>query len=154
MNIAIIGSGNVGKALAKSSVRAGHKVTMTATSAEKAAEAAKATGAHAAKSNQEAVAEADLVIARETIDLILLDVHLPDINGFDVLERLRIDAVTAVIPIVVLSADATPGQVKRFRDAGANEYLTKPLDLKLLLTLIDNYLGDDDSSGEAPVESK
>ena len=75
-------------------------------------------------------------------DLILLDVHLPDINGFDVLERLRADASTANIPIVVLSADATPGQVRRFRDAGANEYLTKPLDLKLLLALIDNYLGD------------
>jgi CheY-like chemotaxis protein len=75
-------------------------------------------------------------------DLILLDVHLPDINGFDVLERLRADSATANIPIVVLSADATPGQVRRFRDAGANEYLTKPLDLKLLLTLIDNYLGD------------
>ena len=72
----------------------------------------------------------------------LIDVHLPDINGFDVLERLRADAATANIPIVVLSADATPGQVRRFRDAGANEYLTKPLDLKLLLALIDNYLGD------------
>jgi CheY-like chemotaxis protein len=81
-------------------------------------------------------------------DLILLDVHLPDINGFDVLERLRADTSTANIPIVVLSADATPGQVRRFRDAGANEYLTKPLDLKLLLTLIDNYLGD---AGDAPV---
>jgi CheY-like chemotaxis protein len=69
-------------------------------------------------------------------------VHLPDINGFDVLERLRADSATANIPIVVLSADATPGQVRRFRDAGANEYLTKPLDLKLLLTLVDNYLGD------------
>jgi CheY-like chemotaxis protein len=74
-------------------------------------------------------------------DLILLDVHLPDVNGFDVLERLRLDPSTANIPIVVLSADATPGQVRRFRDAGANEYLTKPLDLKLLLTLVDNYLG-------------
>jgi CheY-like chemotaxis protein len=85
-------------------------------------------------------------------DLILLDVHLPDINGFDVLERLRLDAATANIPIVVLSADATPGQVRRFRDAGANEYLTKPLDLKLLLTLIDNYLGD--ANGESVPESE
>jgi CheY-like chemotaxis protein len=84
-------------------------------------------------------------------DLILLDVHLPDINGFDVLERLRMDSATAKIPIVVLSADATPGQVRKFREAGANEYLTKPLDLKLLLTLIDNYLGND-SPEEAAVK--
>ncbi|MEO9181482.1 MAG: response regulator [Acidimicrobiales bacterium] len=87
-------------------------------------------------------------------DLILLDVHLPDINGFDVLEQLRADPTTAIIPIVVLSADATPGQLKRFRDAGANEYLTKPLDLKLLLTLIDSFLGDTSASTEAPADLK
>jgi 8-hydroxy-5-deazaflavin:NADPH oxidoreductase len=68
MKIAIIGSGNVGKALAKSSVKAGHKVTMSATSAEKAAESAKATGAHAASSNQEAVKDADLVIVAVPYD--------------------------------------------------------------------------------------
>jgi CheY-like chemotaxis protein len=78
---------------------------------------------------------------------------LPDINGFDVLERLRLDAATANIPIVVLSADATPGQVRRFRDAGANEYLTKPLDLKLLLTLIDHYLGQGDTTEEPAADS-
>jgi 8-hydroxy-5-deazaflavin:NADPH oxidoreductase len=62
MKVAILGSGNVGKALAKSGVRAGHSVTLTATTPEKAAEAAKATGAHAAASNVEAVKDADLVI--------------------------------------------------------------------------------------------
>jgi CheY-like chemotaxis protein len=86
-------------------------------------------------------------------DLILLDVHLPDINGFDVLQRLRTDPVTATIPIVVLSADATPGQVRKFSEAGANEYFTKPLDLKLLLGLIDNYLGND-STEESTAEKK
>jgi 8-hydroxy-5-deazaflavin:NADPH oxidoreductase len=62
MKIAIIGSGNVGKALARSSIRAGHKVTLSASSPETAAEAAEATGAHAARSNVEAVEDADLVI--------------------------------------------------------------------------------------------
>lgn len=85
-------------------------------------------------------------------DLILLDVHLPDINGFEVLERLRLDPSTATIPIVVLSADATPGQVRRFCDAGANEYLTKPLDLKLLLSLIDNLLGGNEAPEEPAID--
>ncbi len=62
MQVAILGSGNVGKALATSGVRAGHTVTLTATTPEKAAEAAKATGAHAAASNVEAIKDADLVI--------------------------------------------------------------------------------------------
>ncbi len=62
MKIAIIGSGNVGKALAKSSLRGGHSVTMSSANPDKAAEAAKAVGAHAARSNVEAVTDADLVI--------------------------------------------------------------------------------------------
>ena len=62
MTIAIIGSGNVGKALATSSVRAGHSVTMCSANPEKAAEVAKAVGAHAAKSNVAAVGDADIVI--------------------------------------------------------------------------------------------
>lgn len=62
MKVAIIGAGNVGQALASSGVKAGHAVTITATSNEKAAEAAKATGARAGSSNVEAVKDADLVI--------------------------------------------------------------------------------------------
>lgn len=62
MNIAVIGSGNVGKALAGSSVRAGHKVTISSAHPEKAAEAASAVGATAAKSGADAVKGAEVVI--------------------------------------------------------------------------------------------
>jgi NADPH-dependent F420 reductase len=62
MKIAIIGSGKVGKALAASSLRAGHAVTLSAANPEHAAEAAKATGAQAAHSNMDAVKGADIVI--------------------------------------------------------------------------------------------
>jgi NADPH-dependent F420 reductase len=68
MKIAIIGSGKVGKALARSSVKAGHQVTLSATSADNAAEAAKATGAHAATSNVEAVKDAEIVIVAVPYD--------------------------------------------------------------------------------------
>lgn len=68
MKIAIIGSGNVGKALAKSGARAGHHVTLSASSVDHAAEAAKATGAHVASSNVEAVKDADLVIVAVPYD--------------------------------------------------------------------------------------
>ncbi len=68
MNIAIIGSGNVGKALAKAGVRAGHRVTLSASAADGAAEAAKETGAHAAQSNTEAIKDADLVIVAVPYD--------------------------------------------------------------------------------------
>ncbi|HEY5439594.1 MAG TPA: PAS domain S-box protein [Acidimicrobiales bacterium] len=73
--------------------------------------------------------------------LILLDVHLPDLHGFDVLQRLRADPRTESIPVIVLSADATEWQTGRFLEAGASGYLTKPFDLHRLLDILDEYLG-------------
>ena len=75
-----------------------------------------------------------LDIARnEPPDLVLLDLHLPDLPGEEVLRMLRRDPRTQAIPVVVVSADATPGQAERLRGEGAQEYLTKPLDLRRLL---------------------
>jgi predicted dinucleotide-binding enzyme len=68
MKIAIIGSGNVGKALATSSLRAGHQVTLSAANPDHAAEAARAIGAQAARSNTEAVKDAELVIVAVPYD--------------------------------------------------------------------------------------
>ena len=73
-------------------------------------------------------------------DLILLDVHMPDLSGYEVLELLRGDPRTASIPVVMLSADASHEQIQRFRDAGARDYLTKPLDLQSFLEQLDDYL--------------
>ncbi len=73
-------------------------------------------------------------------DLILLDVHMPDRSGYEVLEQLRADPRTASIPVVMLSADASYEQIQRFRDAGARDYLTKPLDLQNFLSQLDGYL--------------
>jgi PAS domain S-box-containing protein len=75
-------------------------------------------------------------------DLILLDVHMPDLSGYEVLELLRDDVRTASIPVVMLSADASHEQIQRFRDAGARDYLTKPLDLQHFLGQLDVYLQD------------
>ena len=83
-----------------------------------------------------------LELAREhRPDLILLDLHLPDVPGEEVLRRLREAPLTASIPVVIVSADATPGQVRRLRDAGVREYLTKPLDVRQLLDVVDRTLG-------------
>ncbi|RYD75333.1 MAG: response regulator, partial [Verrucomicrobiaceae bacterium] len=73
-------------------------------------------------------------------DLILLDLHLPDISGREVLTYLRADDVTNKCPVVVISADATPGEIARIRSAGADHYLTKPLDVKQFLAVLDEAL--------------
>jgi PAS domain S-box-containing protein len=80
-------------------------------------------------------------LAREHLpDLVLLDLHLPDIPGEEVLRRLRGDARTAGIPVVVVSADATPASLERLRAAGADAYLTKPLDVEEFLEVVDRFL--------------
>ncbi len=77
--------------------------------------------------------------ARHRPDLILLDVHLPDINGPDVLARLKAKPHTRDIPVVVLSADATKSQINRLTSLGAAEYLTKPLDVDCFLKVIEQH---------------
>jgi PAS domain S-box-containing protein len=72
--------------------------------------------------------------------LILLDLHLPDTPGEEVLRRLWADLRTREIPVAVLSADATPSQNRRLMASGATAYLTKPLDVSRLLALLDERL--------------
>ena len=66
--------------------------------------------------------------------LILLDMHLPDIDGVIVLQALKSAARTATIPVIVLSADALPAPVQTARAAGCLDYRTKPLDLQRVMT--------------------
>ncbi|HET9188569.1 MAG TPA: ATP-binding protein [Acidothermaceae bacterium] len=73
-------------------------------------------------------------------DVILLDLHLPDMSGMEVLGQLRADPATANVPVYIVSADATAGQVLRMRSAGAVGYLTKPLDVRRVLGLLDAIL--------------
>ena len=85
--------------------------------------------------------EQGVQLARERLpDLILLDLHLPDIWGDEVLRRLGADAATRDIPVVMLSADATSDHVRRLLAAGARSYLTKPLDCQELLRTIHDCL--------------
>ncbi len=72
--------------------------------------------------------------------LILLDLNLPDMHGSEVLKQLQSDPATAAIPVVVLSADATPSQIERLLTSGAKNYLTKPYDIDQFLTVVDEYL--------------
>ncbi|HEV3225948.1 MAG TPA: ATP-binding protein [Acidimicrobiales bacterium] len=73
-------------------------------------------------------------------ELILLDLHLPDVGGETVLSELRAHGDTATTPIIVLTADATERQHTRLLAAGATAYLTKPIDVRQLLELVDQQL--------------
>lgn len=74
-------------------------------------------------------------------DLILLDLHLPDIHGSDVLRWLKAEPATQTIPVVVISADAMPAHVNELLALGAKGYLTKPIDVKEFLEVIEDAVG-------------
>lgn len=82
-----------------------------------------------------------LELAREHHpDLIVLDQHLPDMSGDQVLAQLRADPRTAAIPVVMCSADATERRRKQLLDAGAYAYLTKPVKVQHFLRMLDEVL--------------
>ena len=72
--------------------------------------------------------------------LILLDLNLPDMHGSEVLRQLQREPATAQVPVVVLSADATPSQIERLLTAGARNYLTKPFDIDPFLAVVDEMV--------------
>jgi signal transduction histidine kinase/ActR/RegA family two-component response regulator len=76
---------------------------------------------------------------RDLPDLILLDLHLSDLHGDEVLGELKAEPATAAIPVVVLSADASRGVIRRLLASGAFAYLTKPIELAELGELIDTF---------------
>ena len=72
--------------------------------------------------------------------LILLDMHLPDIEGIELLRQLQADAETADVPVIVVSADATETSIRQALAAGATHYLTKPVNVPQFLGALDDML--------------
>lgn len=82
--------------------------------------------------------EQALDVARsQNPQLVLLDLDLPDIHGRRVLQELQAQPETAKIPVIVISADATPSQIERMLTAGARNYLTKPFEIRRFLCMFD-----------------
>jgi CheY-like chemotaxis protein len=73
-------------------------------------------------------------------DLILLDIHLPDMNGFKVFEHLQKNPDTANIPVVAMSGSASPSDIEKGLRAGFRQFLPKPIDIKGFLGTLDSIL--------------
>lgn len=78
-------------------------------------------------------------IRRAKPNLVLLDMDLPDGNGLEVLKAVRASDDTLDLPVIIVSADANPSNVRRALDAGATDYLVKPYNVKILLNRIADF---------------
>jgi len=97
----------------------------------------------------------DILIERkEKFDLAILDMNMPNLSGLDVLKTYRFLEVNGHLPIVMLSANALPETIAECRDAGADEYLTKPIETKKLIQVLDK-LGqlEEEPSGGGVVQA-
>ena len=73
--------------------------------------------------------------------VVLMDVRLPDMDGIEALTRLRMDERTASIPVLAVTAQAMKGDRERFKEAGFDGYLSKPIDVDELLSTIEEHCG-------------
>lgn len=74
-------------------------------------------------------------------DLIICDIMMPEINGFDLIKILKQEASLKNIPFIFFTASAEKSEIKRGLDAGANDYIVKPFDTDNLIELVRKYIG-------------
>jgi len=88
----------------------------------------------------------------ENPDIILMDIQMPGINGLEVIRRIRaLNGKNALTPIIALTALAMPEDQRHCLDAGANDYVAKPVDYQALLEKIWNLIHQDKQEDSLPV---
>ncbi|HEX7707649.1 MAG TPA: response regulator [Thermoanaerobaculia bacterium] len=75
------------------------------------------------------------------LDLILMDIHLPGVDGLSVVRAMKAEPRTSGVPILALTAHAMRGDRDRFLQAGCDGYISKPIDVKTFIASIQQYLG-------------
>jgi CheY-like chemotaxis protein len=86
------------------------------------------------------VKDAFSIMNRKMPDLILLDLLMPRINGYEFLKEIKSNEKTNKIPVIVVSALTDQENIQRSMELGANEFITKPVDIQKLLELVDSVL--------------
>lgn len=80
------------------------------------------------------------MIERERPDVVLLDINLPDVDGYEVVRRLRANATSRTLPVVAITAKALPGDAERALAAGCDLYMSKPIAVRALWAALERIL--------------
>jgi DNA-binding response OmpR family regulator len=86
--------------------------------------------------------QAQVLISQQVPDLILLDISLPGMSGFDLLEQLRADEATRSLPVVMLTAHGREVEKEKGMALGASDYITKPFSTRELVSRVQTLLGN------------
>lgn len=80
------------------------------------------------------------LLEQNEVAVVLLDMMMPEMDGYETIKMLRVDPVHSEIPIIAVTAQAMTGDKERCLEAGANDYVSKPIDIDLLVRLMKPYL--------------
>src|SRR5690606_14967841 len=83
------------------------------------------------------------------ISVALIDIMMPEMDGYETMQRIRADADLAHIPLISVTAKAMKGDRQKCLDAGASDYISKPVDIDLLLALLRVWIGRAKAGTEA-----
>jgi two-component system chemotaxis response regulator CheY len=99
--------------------------------------------------------EALQVLRQDWVDLVITDYNMPDMNGFELLSRMKADEILKAIPVVVVTTEGSQQRVREFMDAGAADYIRKPFTPEEIRSKLSRIMGEDeDGNGKARVSDE
>ena len=99
--------------------------------------------------------EALQLLKQDWVDLVITDYNMPDMNGFELLSRMKADEILKTIPVVVVTTEGSQQRVREFMDAGAADYIRKPFTPEQIRSKLSRIMGEDeDGNGKDRVSDE
>lgn len=81
----------------------------------------------------------DMLLNNTDIGIVLMDMMMPEMDGYEALKNIRNNNELSFLPVIAVTAQAMVGDREKCLEAGANDYVSKPIDIDLLLSILNNY---------------